>query len=249
MNSLIPMMTSKPILILRSLLFYIACNLTTWWFSLTFLIVIWLPFRPRYRYLSFWSSSVILLARVFCGIRYRVHGLAKLDTQQPAVIMSKHQSQWETFFLMRNFQPISIICKKELLEIPGFGWGLGLLKPIPIDRSNPRNALKDIQKHGAERLTVDQIPVMIFPEGTRMVVGEKGKYARSGAALAIATKVPVIAVSHNAGYCWPTETWIKRPGLVDIYFSDAISAEGKTALELTQEVEDWIEARVDVPKH
>ena len=229
----------------RSGLFYALYTLLTILFSFTAVILLaFLPFRTRFAVIAYWSKFCIFFTRLFCGIRYKVTGLENLPKDQPYVVLAKHQSQWETYFLMQLLAPVSIICKKELLKIPGFGYCLNLLKPIAIDRSNPRSALKDIQTIGLQRLQEDQIPVLIFPEGTRTNIGETGKYARGGAQLAIKAGVPVVFISHNAGYCWPSGEFIKYPGMIDIVISAPVASTGKTALELTDEAEQWIESHV-----
>ena len=230
---------------LRSGLFYSLYVLLTALFSLgAVLFISFLSFRTRFLLLSQWSRFCIFFARIVCGIRYNISGLEHLPKDQPYVVLSKHQSQWETYFLMHLLSPVSIICKKELLKIPGFGYCLGLLKPIAIDRSNPKQALKDIQSIGLQRLQEDQVPVLIFPEGTRTGIGEKGKYARGGAQLAIKAEVPVVFISHNAGYCWPSDKFIKHPGTIDIIISKPVSSVDKSARELTIEAESWIESQV-----
>ena len=230
---------------IRSGLFYISYASLTAFVSFTaFIIVRFVSYRTRFAYISLWSRGCVFATRIFCGIRYEIEGIDNLPKDQPYVVLAKHQSQWETYFLMLLLKPITIICKKELLKIPGFGYCLSVIRPIAIARSQPKQALKDIQRIGLERLQKERIPVLVFPEGTRTDIGKTGKYARGGAALAIKAGVPVILISHNAGYCWPSGQFIKKPGLINIYISEPISSEGKTALELTNEAEQWIESHV-----
>jgi 1-acyl-sn-glycerol-3-phosphate acyltransferase len=164
------------------------------------------------------------------------------------VVLAKHQSQWETFYFLLLFMPVSIILKRELLNIPGFGWGLRLLKPIPIDRSNPKQALKQILSEGKKRINDDRLPLLIFPEGTRIPVGKAGKYARSGASIAIETGAPLLLVSHNAGFFWPADRFRKYPGTVDVIISEPIDPTGKTANELTAMAQEWIESHIREPE-
>jgi 1-acyl-sn-glycerol-3-phosphate acyltransferase len=145
-------------------------------------------------------------------------------------------------------RPVSIILKKELLSIPGFGWGLRMLKPIAIDRSNPKQALKQIQKIGLSRLQEDKIPLLIFPEGTRVAVDGTAKYARSGAALAIASECPIIFIAHNAGYFWPSDEFHKTPGTLEVIISEPQNIQGKSSKEITDAAEVWIRANVRPPK-
>ena len=87
------------------------------------------------------------------------------------MILAKHQSTWETFFLSAYFEPLTQVLKRELLRVPFFGWAIMLLKPIAIDRDNPKAALRQVAKQGHERLEQGAW-VLIFPEGTRVPVGQ-----------------------------------------------------------------------------
>ena len=129
------------------------------------------PLRPmaRYRVITGWSRAALFLARSLLGIDWKVEGHENLP-EGPAVILSKHQSAWETIAFQYIFPPQVYILKRELLWIPFFGWGLALMSPIAIDRSRGFAALKNIARRGRERL--DQgFWVVIFPEGTRVAPG------------------------------------------------------------------------------
>ncbi|MFT7558388.1 MAG: 1-acyl-sn-glycerol-3-phosphate acyltransferase [Flavobacteriales bacterium] len=203
------------------------------------------PAAFRHRIILSWTHLIIFWARMCCGIRYEVQGLEhveKLDTA--AIILSKHQSTWETLFLQGLFWPASTILKIELLKMPFFGWGLRALRPIAIDRSNPREALKQVKLQSAAKL--DQgINIILFPEGTRMATGERGKYARSGTDIAIASGKPVIPIAHNAGCFWPSKQFIKKPGKIVVRLGPAIYPEGKNSKEMIREVEAWIEKEME----
>lgn len=233
---------------IRSLIFYLFYSSFSTVFCLTAVFFIWfLPFQTQFNYLINWNKSTIFFAKYLAGINYEVVGMENIPKEGSYVVLVKHQSQWETFFLLLLFQPISIILKQELLKIPGFGWGLRLIKPIPIDRSNPKQALKQIKFEGYKRLKEDNLPILIFPEGTRIPVGKAGKYAKGGAALAIDAEVPLILVSHNAGYFWPADRFRKYPGTVKVHISKPIETKGRTAKELTEAAQEWIEAHIEVP--
>ncbi|MBF0779452.1 lysophospholipid acyltransferase family protein, partial [Streptococcus cuniculi] len=72
---------------------------------------------------------------VFLGIRFEVKGAENVP-DQPCVILSNHQSTWETFFLSAYFSPLSQVLKRELLYVPFFGWAMAMLRPIAMDRDN-----------------------------------------------------------------------------------------------------------------
>lgn len=229
-----------PILALRTTLFYLGYTVLTTWFSLTAVTLLgFAPYHRRYTYLVSWNRAVLYWLRLTCGVRYQVEGREHLPST-PCVILAKHQSQWETFFLQIIQRPIVPVIKRELLNIPGFGWALRLIHPIAIDRGNPKQALRQINQQGCARLA-DGISVYLFPEGTRIPYGQRGRYARGGASLAVAAGVPVIPVTHNAGRYWPARQFLKYPGTIRVVIGAPIDPQGRDSRSIIQEVETWIE--------
>src|SRR6185437_3183810 len=136
----------------------------------------------------------VFFAEVILGIRWRVEGRENLPAQ-PSVILSKHQSAWETLAFQLIFPPQVHVLKRELLWIPFFGWGLAAMSPIAIDRSRGTAALRAMARLGRERLA-QGFWIVVFPEGTRVAPGERRRYQPGGAWLAAATGAPVIPVAH-----------------------------------------------------
>ena len=225
--------------LLRSVLFALALVVVTPPYALVALATFPLPRLARYRIISGWSRLVVRLARAILGIRWTVEGREHLPAK-PAVILAKHQSAWETLAFQEIFPPQVLVLKKELLWIPFFGWGLALMSPIAIDRANGRAALRDIARRGKERLT-QGFWVVIFPEGTRVRVGEKRDYRQGGAWLAAQCGVPVVPVAHNAGRLWPRNAFLKRPGKVTVRIGPPIPTAGRDAKQISAAAEAWIE--------
>jgi 1-acyl-sn-glycerol-3-phosphate acyltransferase len=236
---------SRITLFLRSLLFMLLMTLATViWAPLCFLFAP-LPYKQRYYLTTRWNVFVIWAAKVVCGIHYRIKGQENLP-DAPAIVLSKHQSAWETIFLCFTMtRPLVFVFKKELTYIPFFGWGIALLRMIPIDRSKSKDAFAQVVEQGKRRLAGGQWIIM-FPEGTRIPVGRKGKYKSGGARLAVETKTMVIPIALNAGECWPKNSFIKNPGVITVSIGKPISPEGLTAAELMQKVENWIESEMHV---
>ncbi len=232
-------------LFLRSLLFmFLMVVATLIWAPLCFLCAP-LPYNKRYFWTSRWNMFVIWAAKVVCGIRYQVKGYENLP-DAPVILLSKHQSAWETiFYLYFMPRPLVYVFKKELIYIPLFGWALGLLRMIPINRNKGRDAFAQVVAHGRKRLAGGQWIIM-FPEGTRTPVGEKGKYKGGGTRLAIETNTPVVPIAMNSGECWPKNSFIKKPGMITVSIGKPISPEGLNATELMQQVENWIESEMRV---
>ena len=230
-------------LLIRSVLFYLVLWFNCLLFGLMVLIAWLFPYRTRFKLLMLFNRWTLLCLRIICGIRCEIKGAENIPKDQAYVVMSKHQSTFETFYLQWYLGPISTILKKELLKLPFFGWGLAMLKPIPIDRSDPRKALKKVKTSGSSRIE-EGINVLVFPEGTRMPLGESGTYARSGAEISLATGAPLVPIAHNSAVCWPMGTIIKYPGTVTLSIGPAIPTEGRTSKAITQDVKEWIEAEV-----
>jgi 1-acyl-sn-glycerol-3-phosphate acyltransferase len=228
-------------MILRSVLFLLVQSAFTIVFVLAALPAVLLPPLPRYRFITLWARAVVVLARRLLGIRHRVEGLEHLPAAGPAIVMAKHQSAWETIAFQLIFPPLSFVLKKELLRIPFFGWGLAMISPIAIDRDAGREALRDLEAQGEDRLGKG-FWVLIFPEGTRTRYGEKGKYQIGGAWLAAKTGAPVIPVAHDAGRLWPKNAFLKRPGEITVVIGPPIATAGRKPGAINAEVEAWIEA-------
>ena len=224
---------------LRSLAFAIVQAVVTPVYALIALLTFPFPPLRRYRIISSWSRVMLWAAERICGIRYRVVGTENIP-REPCIILSKHQSAWETLAFQLIFPPQVWVIKRELLQVPFFGWGLAMLRPIAIDRRGGAQALRQTLEQGRDRLA-SGFSIVIFPEGTRTAPGTQGSYHPGGAWLAIQTGAPVLPVAHNAGSCWPRNAWIKYPGLVTVSVGPAFSSAGAKAPELMRRVEQWIE--------
>lgn len=230
---------------IRSLIFTLVMIVATViWAPICFLFAP-LPYNARYRATALWNVFIIWAAKVICGIRYEKKGFENFP-DSPVIVLSKHQSAWETIFLlMASPRPLVFVFKKSILYIPFFGWGIALLKMIPIDRSKGKDAFAQVVKIGRQRLADGQWVIM-FPEGTRTPVGQKGNYKGGGTRLAIETDTPVIPIALNSGECWPKNSFIKRPGTITVSVGKPMYAEGMNATEFMAKVEEWIEAEMRV---
>jgi len=229
---------------IRSTLFAAVLTLITPVFAFLALLTFPLPPLMRYRVITQWTRLTMWAAEAICGIRYRVIGAEHIP-KSPCIILSKHQSAWETLAFQLIFPPQVWVLKKELLRVPFFGWGLAMLSPIAIDRSLRREALQQLVDQGRERLATG-FSIVIFPEGTRVAPGVRGRYRPGGARLAVQTGTPVLPVAHNAGLCWPRNAFLKRPGTITVSIGAPIDPAGINADALAARVEEWIES--EMPK-
>lgn len=198
----------------------------------------------RYRIITTWSRLITGAAAAICGVRYRVLGAENIP-REPCVILSKHQSAWETLAWQTIFPPQVWVMKRSLLWIPFFGWGLAMLSPIAIDRGAGSKALRQMAEQGKERLKAG-FSIVIFPEGTRVAPGKRATYHLGGAWLTVKTGALALPVAHNAGECWRKNAFIKRPGLITVSIGKPIAPAGLSAAELNQRIESWIES--EMPK-
>lgn len=207
--------------------------------------ILWspLPLRWRYSLTAGWPRLAIWGAKTLLGIRWQIKGAENLP-DGPAILLSKHQSAWETLFFPAHMpRQVCFVYKKELHRVPFFGWGLALLRMIPIDRAKGRDAFEQVVRIGRQRLNEGRWPVL-FPEGTRIAPGKMGRYKVGGALLAARTGTCIIPIAHNAGECWPRNAFIKKPGLITVSIGPAISVEGQDAATLNRKVQDWIEGEM-----
>ncbi len=207
------------------------------------LTLIWrpLPRHLRWKLTIGWPRLAIWLGRWVCGIRWEIEGWENLPREGGAIVLSKHQSAWETMFLAAWLpRELCFVYKRELNWLPFFGWGLAALDMIAINRSRGSDAFEQVVAEGSRRLAEGRW-LILFPEGTRTAPGHVGRYKTGGSRVAVRTGMPIIPIAHNAGECWPRNALIKTPGTVRVVIGPMISPEGKSAEAVSQEVYDWIE--------
>ncbi len=202
--------------------------------------------NPLYWMAVRWLRWAIDGARVLLGIRVRVSGMDNLPVGEtsPAILLVKHQSTLETFLMPTLMpHPLAYVFKKELLSVPFFGWAMGRLDMIHIDRSQRNEAFAKVVSQG-KSLLARGVWIIMFPEGTRIARGQKGSYKTGGTRLAIETGAPVIPVAVTSAKCWPRKAFIKTPGVVDVSIGKPIPSAGRDPGELMAEVEAWIESEM-----
>lgn len=229
---------------LRALVFWVGFIGSTLVFGLMAAPLIWpLNWHGRYRVLSQWTRFNVWWLKISCGLSHRVQGLEHLQQPQAAIVLAKHQSAWETLALQQILPPQVWVLKRELMRIPFFGWAISMVDPVPLDRAAGRRALDNLVEAGCDRLKRG-LWVVMFPEGTRIPPGQRGRYRVGGAVLAARSGHPIIPIAHNSGYFWPRKSLIKYPGVVDVVIGPPIATQGREPADILAEVEDWIETTV-----
>jgi len=203
----------------------------------------WLPQTQRYWFTIVWPRIAVWGARWICGIRWHVEGWDNLP-QGPAILLPKHQSTWETFWLPSMMpRKLSFVYKRELHRVPFFGWAFATLGMINIDRSKGHSAFEQVVEQGRTHLA-EGWWIVIFPEGTRTPPGSSRHYKTGGVRLAVTTGTPVVPIALNSGECWPRKAFLKKPGEITVSIGPPIPIEGRSDRDIGSLVESWIETEM-----
>lgn len=198
---------------LRSLLFNLSLILWTLLTGLVSLPVLLLSREGVLKVADIWTDGVILLLRLWCGIRHRVEGQEHV---QPSVVYAvKHQSAWETIALWRILNRPVFVLKKELISIPVFGSYLKRVPHVAIDRKAGSQAMRQIIEQSRMHI-LDGRSIIIFPEGTRTAPGETRPYKQGVASLYEHLGATVVPVALNSGLFWRRNAFTKRSGLITV---------------------------------
>ena len=168
-----------------------------------------------------WSSAILLLLRLICGLDYRVLGKEHLPPG-PCIVAPKHQSTWETLAIYTLVERRITVLKRELTWIPLYGWYLLRAGSIAIDRKAGPKALRAMLREAKEKAERHAARIVIFPEGTRTQVGASTPYHPGIAALYGHLNLPVVPVALNSGVFWGRRTFIKWPGTITVEFLEPI---------------------------
>jgi 1-acyl-sn-glycerol-3-phosphate acyltransferase len=202
-----------------------------------------IPVRKRFPLARAWTRFAIWAARVICGVHWRVEGWENLPTG-PAILLPKHQSAWETFWLP-SYMPhrLSFVYKRELHHVPFFGWALASMKMINIDRAKGIAASEQVLKQGIAHLR-DGWWIVIFPEGTRTPPGSTRHYKTGGVRLAVQSGTPVVPIAHNSGEFWPRGALTILPGEITVSIGSPIAPANRSVDAMAELVESWIETEM-----
>nr|VFK43612.1 MAG: 1-acyl-sn-glycerol-3-phosphate acyltransferase [Candidatus Kentron sp. TC]VFK45117.1 MAG: 1-acyl-sn-glycerol-3-phosphate acyltransferase [Candidatus Kentron sp. TC] len=227
-------------LFIRSAAFTSTQILSTVVYGAICLLFAWfLPFPARHRFVTFWVRfNLWCLARI-CSIEYQVEGKENIP-ETVGVVLSRHESAWETLALQVLFTPQTWVLKRELLWIPFLGWGLIVLHPISLDRNAGVRALGKLVREGCERVKAGGW-VIIFPEGTRAAPGETKPYLSGGAMLAKRAGCCILPVAHNAGDFWARRGFVKKPGTIRVVIGPVIDSKDRGVAEMNALAKTWIE--------
>lgn len=236
-------MPNQFILTIRSLIFYTGHYLIIAVFSLVGILLRPLPLTTRLKFMRLGVNLCLFWLRITCNIRHKIHNKICIDPKQPSIVLSRHESTWEALAFHTIF-PLQInVVKKELIKIPLFGFILVTINSILIDRKQTLTAIKKIKKEGKQAI-VENLWIVIFPGGTRIKPGELSNIQPGGAILAKQENVPVYLVTHNSGTVWPKGSFIKQPGVIDVYIKPLKNIQYKDIQAINLETKEWFQSPV-----
>ncbi|MCA3254348.1 MAG: 1-acyl-sn-glycerol-3-phosphate acyltransferase [Alphaproteobacteria bacterium] len=180
-----------------------------------------LVWRPAARLTGrIWSGWFRLLATHVVGIRIVVRGEIP---NRPVIVAAKHESAFETMLVLSLFDHPAVVLKAELMRIPAWGAIARRHGAIPVDREASTAAMRTMLR-AAEAGIAEGRPVFIFPEGSRIPVGEQPPLKPGVAGLYKMLKRPVVPLALDTGRLWPKHGWTKYPGTVTLAFGEEIPA-------------------------
>lgn len=203
----------------RSLLYAVTFYLATVLWVLVGLAATLLGRRPTLAVVLSWVELHHWLTRHILGIRERVEGQIP---RGPLLIAVKHQSMFETLEMVRLTNLPIIVMKKELADIPLFGFMTRRYGVIPVQRSAGAKALRSLVDEGRKAIETGR-PVIIYPEGTRVVAGESPPLKSGFAALYRALGLPVVPVAVDSGRLWG-RGFVHRGGTITFKVGESIPA-------------------------
>jgi 1-acyl-sn-glycerol-3-phosphate acyltransferase len=222
--------------------FVFTAFLFLWTFCYAIFFVVaccFLPFRKRFALARFWGRTLLTVLKWTCRLDYVVTGTENLPPGNH-VALWKHSSTWETIAMAVILPRQVWVLKRELLLIPFVGWGIRQLHAIAIERKSGASAVTQVVEQGKQRLAEGDW-VVIFPEGTRMPLGETRRYGVSGALLAREAGVLIVPIAHDAGRYWPRRGLFKKPGTIRLVIGPPIVATGDPR-QINEKAQGWIEA-------
>jgi 1-acyl-sn-glycerol-3-phosphate acyltransferase len=187
-------------MIIRTYVFYFFFILT-WIFC--FVLgspLLLLPSRFALKTCQVFGQIILFWVRIIGGIKTEIRGLEKLP-QGNYILACKHQSEWETFVLGAIIDWPVFLIKKELLRVPFFGWFMARSNMVAVDRKAGSGVMRQMLKQALPALE-QNMTLIVFPEGTRIMPGTRSKYKSGVAALYTKADVPVLPVALNSGVFW-----------------------------------------------
>lgn len=223
---------------LRSLVFNICFFGWTSLLAIISIPAVFMGKRAVFAILIFWLKSVFFFEKYILGLTYTVKGIENLPPK-PYIVAAKHQSAWETMKLHLIFDDPAVVLKQSLMDLPFWGRYAKVMGMIPVERSKGSEALKKMIAH-AKTVREEGRPIVIFPQGTRVAVGDQKNYKIGVIRLYEELNIPLVPVALNSGVFWKRNSFTKKPGEITVEILPSI-APGKDGQSLLSQLETDIE--------
>ena len=185
------------------------------------------------------AKYIVVILRLILNTKVIFHGVENLKKEENFFVASAHQSMFETFALQIPLDGPIFILKKELLNIPLFGWYLRKIGAIAIVRETTTKENLNFFDKVKERIEKSKRPLLIFPQGTRVKLDEQPPFKKGVGRIYNALNLPCVPVALNTGKVWPKNSFMKYPGDIHISFLEPV-ASGKEGKEFTKDIENKI---------
>ena len=210
-------------ILIRSLIYTLLFYLWSGFLAIVGLPLVWLaPRRWVMGLMKFWSGTIVWLLAAICGVRLEIRGRQHLP-RGAALIAAKHQCMLDTMAPLPAFDDPSIVMKRELMNIPVYGWYARKTQMIVVDRDANAKALRRLLAD-ARAQVADKRQIVIFPEGHRMAPGAAPDYKPGVAAIYRDLGLPCVPMATNSGMHWPAHCFLRRPGVIVYEFLEPIPA-------------------------
>jgi len=185
------------------------------------------------------AKYLVFILKIILNTKVIFHGVENLKKVDNFFVASAHQSMFETFALQIPLDGPIFILKKELLNIPLFGWYLRKIGSIAIVRDTTTRENLNFFDKVRERIEISKRPLLIFPQGTRVKLDEQPPFKKGVGRIYKALNLPCIPVALNTGKVWPKNSFLKYPGDIHISFLEPIMS-GKNNEEFVKDIENKI---------
>tara|TARA_Y100001970_G_scaffold18251_1_gene20514 strand:- start:11658 stop:12305 length:648 start_codon:yes stop_codon:yes gene_type:complete len=185
-----------------------------------------------------WIKGIFILLKYVCRVTHEIRGLDNLSNE-PTIIVSKHQSAFETFALYYYLKKSFFIHKKQLFYVPIFGQYLMKHNMVAIDRTGKASAMRKMISDVKKKLDSGST-IIIFPEGTRKKPGEMPDYKTGFIGIYNTAKRNLQPVALNSGLFWKKGLKVIKKGHIIIEFLPQIPT-GLDKKEVLKKVEYSIE--------
>lgn len=184
-----------------------------------------------------WCAALLWGLKWIAGLDYEVRGSVPTG---PTLVASKHMSMWDTIALYLTLNDSVFVLKKQLMNVPLYGWYARKVEMIPIDRDAGASALRSMTAAARDALAKHRA-IVIFPEGTRKQPGAPADYKPGVAGLYGQLNVPCVPVALNSGLFWTGPGgFLKKRGRIVLEYLDPIPA-GLRRSEFMEILEERIE--------